>query len=1202
MLRCLTNEQFDDLIFGRLDDVVRAAAEDHLELCPDCRRRFLEWTAVPDADEWRRAALELLSPTPEEQQILDQFKQYAKSSESSEPWPNPGKCRETEAESLSDSVREVIVSSRPGHRLERTPEIPGFEILGELGRGGMGIVYKARQLAQDRVVALKMILAGREACAEDLGRFHDEAEAISRLRHPHIVQIYEVGEVEGRFYFVLEFVEGGTLAELIRGRPVPSRAAAQLLEALARAMHYAHQRGIVHRDLKPANVLLHGRKAFATIPQGIDHPNDEWDFRQYMPKITDFGLAKLLDRSESRGRTSSGDIVGTPSYMAPEQAQGQANRIGPATDVYALGAILYEMLTGRPPFLGATPMDTLFQVHTAEPVPPRQWNRSIPADLETICLKCLRKDIAGRYLTAEALADDLQRFLQGQSIHTQAMKRSPKSVWRRWGARALYILATILLAGLAGVAGFEWRRRANLVDPASAKVESLSSRAGETALVGVENEVRLRLRLAQADAEKGDLIGGIVQMIRVLDECEQANLPDLWRRLVNFNLRLWSERLPLPRSGFGLLVRDMTMDRVSGDLWILDERYHLHRIRPDGSRTLLKLSEVENVQHIRVAARGSFLLGYSPSGLRWWNLQTGSLLHRLPHINDVRHASLSPDGSNALIRADREGNVLWLLRRHPANESIRVEPLRVDRRATCWLWHPSGREILVGYEDGRLEVISIVANDSRRELKRLTSAIACLDWCQQGRIAVVGTVDGLIRFIPLLPEDSVIEWPPIRAHGPGPLYLAAGATDRVVSIGTDKRLRVWSGARSAMMADIPLAHAPRDLFLSFDGNHLACFDVARTASAWKMPLEHDDSLRFDVPVSEVTFASDFQRFAAITAGPRRQLLLGRLDREKRSATVEAPRIEEECLVCRFQAKTNDLLTVVRHDGVCRLQRRDPQGGSIGSSVPIGDVSIVGLDETANGERAIVWSSDGRVFRWDLRTNSVEAAKLPGLTVIRRAAMSPDGQKFVTMTPTGTQVWRWSEQPHKLAESSNTFLTARWHADGIRLRLGDSTYRLFDTEPPTPPSKGDAPAELQVVPVESEVAVLWTANRGLTWQRGAQAEPMALHPTAEFRALQSDPQYPWVLSVWSDGIRLIDRHSGSVIGPLLELPELRGAEWNATASEIIGWSPHAIRIWRLPAINMASAESWRDELKTQWRIDVSRNGSWKLLEGAAREDR
>ena len=252
------------------------------------------------------------------------------------------------------------------------PRVLGYEVQGVLGRGGVGVVYQARHVRLNRPVALKMLLAGAYAVPEELERFLREAEAVAGLRHPNIVQVYDIGDMDGRPYFTMELVEGGSLAKKLAGTPEPARRAAALVSAMAGAVHAAHLSGIVHRDLKPANVLL--------TADGT-------------PKVTDFGLARRLEGGG--GLTLSGAPLGTPSYMAPEQARGDKAAIGPATDIYALGAILYECLTGRPPFRAETPAATLQQVLADEPVPPVRLNPRVPRDLDTICLKCLHKEPSG---------------------------------------------------------------------------------------------------------------------------------------------------------------------------------------------------------------------------------------------------------------------------------------------------------------------------------------------------------------------------------------------------------------------------------------------------------------------------------------------------------------------------------------------------------------------------------------------------------------------------------------------------------------------------------------------------------------------------------------------------------------------------------------------------------------------------------------
>jgi tetratricopeptide (TPR) repeat protein/tRNA A-37 threonylcarbamoyl transferase component Bud32 len=314
--------------------------------------------------------------------------------------------------------------------------VAGYELLSELGRGGMGVVYKARQKSLNRLVALKMLLHTGHARPEDMARFHVEAEAIAHLQHPNIVQVFEIGEHEGCPFFSLEFVEGQSLSAKIDSTPQPPAEAARLVQQVAEAMDVAHRRGIIHRDLKPANILL--------TTEG-------------QPKVTDFGLAKRFEDAGD-GPTREGAIMGTPSYMAPEQAAGKTREVGPAGDIYSLGAILYDMLTGRPPFRGTTLLDTLQQVQRVEPVPPVRLQDRVPRDLDTICLKCLEKDPKKRYTSAGALAEDLRRFLAGEPIlarPTPTWERAWKWARRRPALAALTAVSVLAVVGVLSLA-FLW--------------------------------------------------------------------------------------------------------------------------------------------------------------------------------------------------------------------------------------------------------------------------------------------------------------------------------------------------------------------------------------------------------------------------------------------------------------------------------------------------------------------------------------------------------------------------------------------------------------------------------------------------------------------------------------------------------------------------------------------------------------------------
>ncbi|HYV34545.1 MAG TPA: serine/threonine-protein kinase [Gemmataceae bacterium] len=391
---------------------------------------------------------------------------------------------------------------------ESSIQIPGYEILGEVGRGGMGVVYKARALRLDRIVALKMLLAGTHAGEMERARFVHEAESVARLQHPHIVALYEAGQHGNLPYFTLEFIAGGSLADFLNGTPLPPMTAARLVEQVARGMHYAHERGIVHRDLKPANILLVKSEERGAANEVVSS--------SLIPKITDFGLAKNV--AVTNALTTTGAVFGTPSYMAPEQAVGASKEVGAGADVFALGAVLYECLTGRPPFQGPTPTETLLNVLQSEPVPPSYLQRTVPRDLETICLKCLRKGVPQRYASALELAEDLRHFQAGEPIRARPVGRVERMLkWckRHPAVAALSAILVLFIVVAGSLVTWQWRQAVATLE--ELRLEKAARARRQVAALPDSSAARVPAILEELASSRDD----VLPLLRQLYEQEQ---------------------------------------------------------------------------------------------------------------------------------------------------------------------------------------------------------------------------------------------------------------------------------------------------------------------------------------------------------------------------------------------------------------------------------------------------------------------------------------------------------------------------------------------------------------------------------------------------------------------------------------------------------------------------------------------------------
>jgi WD40 repeat protein/serine/threonine protein kinase len=957
---------------------------------------------------------------------------------------------------LGDSTAPASAGAANGE----LPAVPGYVLLRVLGRGGRGIVYLADDARLPRRVALKMIRAGSNAGPRDLARFRIEMEAHARLQHANIIPIYQVGDYQDRPFFAMEYVAGGSLKDRLQDGLPPPRDAARLAETLARAMHFAHQRGVLHRDLKPANVLLQDVAAQDTTGHE-DQRTAEWDPKAEhpasvpcapscpawvtsTPKITDFGLAKFLDAQADHSRlTRSHEILGTASYMAPEQAAGKGSEVGTLTDVYGLGAVLYEMLTGHAPFEGASDREILRKVESDQelPTPPRRWRPEVPADLERICLKCLEKDPARRYTSAEQLADELGRFLHGEALWHTGRVGPGERLWR-WCRRNPALAAAgglaLSLLGATTVLSVGWAIHAS----------RLASETRHAQLQTQEQLAQRHFDLALAECQRGETGLGMLWLARSLQTAPEG-ATDLCRTL-RASLAAWQPQLlPLtdcrPAAG-----KVLALGPDGRTAWVAEaDGSARHRQITTGEPVGPPLAQDAPVTAMASSQDGDVVLTLAGRAVRLWDPATGKSGPTLRPPGDVDAVALSLDG-RTVVTADRSPAGAAFeptIRRWDARTGEQLAPTyryQITPHLALAL-SPDGRTLLATRE-GAVCSWDVASGKSLGSLAVPRGHYPALAYSPDGRRLVAGCLDHTAR------QWDIQKARPLGRtlyHG-GPLQSVAWSRDgrTLLTADTTPAIRTWAVEEGPLPVRV-FSHrkAVRTVAISPDGETVATGSFDGTARLWsKAEGTLLWELRHEAAVGAVLFSPDGRTLAtadyAIPPAPPSARLWDCASGKQKGVPLGHGRWIH---TLAFRPPDGRFLITGSHDGTVGIW--DAATGAPRGKLARGS-PVLALAVDPQGNRMVTGSSDGRARVWDLGTLQLLGEWLAHGTAVRPVAFSPQGDYLLTAGADGTaRLWdaaTWQPVGSPM-EHGGAVWVAEFSPDGRRILTGswDGTGRLWD---------------------------------------------------------------------------------------------------------------------------------------------------------------